>query len=119
MSFDTGFDDAFDAPAQDETTALLIRARGFIERGWCKGIHACDGCDIGVDPSSDHAAAWSMVGALLVAGIETPLLDTHPAVKRLYSVVGQALIPFNNSQKTVEPVLAAFDRAIAATGSGP
>ena len=44
-------------------------------------------------------------------GRVSPAVD---AVERLEAVIGgQSLPRFNNRQETVEPVLAAFDRAIA------
>lgn len=47
----------------DETTALLIRARGFIERGWCRGTEALTATGSMVQPTSDRAVAWCMYGA--------------------------------------------------------
>ena len=97
----------------DETTALLIRARGFLERGWCKGTMAQTALGEHVEPRSSAAVRWCSWGALLAAGMASP---DYQAVARLDGVTSGTggIVLFNDAQKTVEPVLAAFDRAIAA-----
>jgi hypothetical protein len=99
----------------DETTALLIRARGYLERGWCRDAVARDaeGNNL-VYARSDKAAAWCMFGALRAAGMTGDF--HHPAFVRLTEVLdaGMSISSFNDAQENVEPVLAAFDRAIAA-----
>jgi hypothetical protein len=106
------------APTQtevDPTTALLVRARGFIERGWCRWVFAQDttGCD--VVSTSEYAIAWCANGALFAAGLLRDGYNWNPAVLRLEAAIGgEEIHAFNNRQETVEPVLAAFDRAIAA-----
>jgi hypothetical protein len=100
----------------DETTAMLIRARGFLERGWCRGVHARDVAGDRVQPTSEKAVAWCMIGALMAAGWETHHTG-HPAYQRLAAATNDEGAEFNDRQKTVEPILAAFDRAIGA-GSG-
>jgi hypothetical protein len=98
----------------DETTALLIRARGFLVRGWCRGALAIDDDGKIVDPKSERAVAWCADGALVAAGLG-PDRRSHPAMRRLLATIDCRDIGiFNNRQETVEPVLAAFDRAIAA-----
>lgn len=118
MSFDTDFDASFDSPPQDETTALLIRARGFIERGWCRLAYAKDANGNAVDPKSGAAVAWCMHGALEAA--KTSDDAWFRAVDRLTAHTDgiEDFCDFNNAQETVEPVLAAFDRAIAAGSAG-
>lgn len=100
----------------NDTTALLVRARGFIERGWCRAWFARDIHGNESSPCSEHAVAWCMTGALIAAddGIEGA---NAAATKRLSAAIGgDGLIGvFNDTQETVEPVLAAFDRAIAAS----
>jgi hypothetical protein len=100
----------------DETTALLVRARGFLERGWCRNTFALDTAGNDVSPESSQAVMWCANGALRAAGL--PWDDTyraHPAILRLKAVIGGEIVGlFNNRQESVEPVLAAFDRAIAA-----
>jgi hypothetical protein len=54
----------------------------------------------------------SAAGALMAVGV--PRAVRHTSFLRLQSAFGDELIGlFNNAQETVEPVLAAFDRAIA------
>jgi hypothetical protein len=107
----------------DEATALLIRARGFLERGWCRWAQAKDAGGNYTEPTSERAVAWCAYGALLAAGLHergygNDGYGNDPAVKRLQAATGNWSIGgFNNRQETVEPVLAAFDRAIAACGS--
>lgn len=123
----------------DETTALLIRARGFLERGWCQGAAARNAEGESVSALSEDAVAWCAVGAMEVAGLPTirgtlydDINDTrrgkiksgspvvipdkqHPAFRRLRTAIGGSHIAvFSDAQETVEPVLAAFDRAIKA-----
>ena len=100
----------------DETTALLVRARGFIERGWCRGDLARDANGNGVWPTEQQAVAWCAGGALIAAGMPYNVVSilAHPATRRLRAAIaGGNIAGFNNRQETVEPVLAAFDRAIA------
>jgi hypothetical protein len=102
------------ASETDPTTALLIRARGFIERGWTQCALARDenGCPIG--PRHYTAVAWGAKGALIAAGVGRFTFPLHPAVRRLRRAIrGGNISLFSDHQKSVEPVLAAFDRAIA------
>jgi hypothetical protein len=100
----------------DETTALLIRARGFIERGWCRHADAKDRFGWSIEPTSDRAVEWCAYGALRAAGWSNGDRD-HPALHRLQAAINSRRIAaFNNRQETVEPILAAFDRAITAGG---
>lgn len=97
----------------DETTALLIRARSFLERGWCRGASARDEAEVGTGPTSERAVAWCAVGALIAAGSRNHD-QKLPAFRRLEAAIGgDSIVDFNNRQEMVEPVLAAFDRAIA------
>ena len=112
------------APAADATTALLIRARGFIERGWCRSAPARDANGNRCAATDEAATSWCAIGALVVAGLPhftttkngEPLLcfpSGNPAVRRLENAVCGNIPDFNDAQETVEPVLAAFDAAIA------
>jgi len=94
----------------DETTALLIRARGFIERGWCRCQQAVDANGSSTSPTSEDAVAWCASGALIAAGASSVF---DPAVQLLHAAIGKTIWIFNDDQETVEPILVAFDRAIA------
>ena len=86
----------------DETTALLVRARGLLERGWCRGVTAIDATGEHVYPASDRAAAWCAIGALEAVGG-----NYYLAIDRLRAAIGGGdICVFNNTQETVEPVLA-------------
>ena len=92
----------------DPTTALLIRARGFIERGWCADGGAKDAEGRHIDPISERAVAWCAAGAVVAAGVSaTNALWIHPAMQRLGQALGDDIVDFNYRQETVEPVLAA------------
>ena len=113
--------DSLNAPIKsvDETTALLIRARSFVARGWCRYRQAEDSNGDRCYPFDDRAVAWCAYGALLAAGLQRfnpPYAwHEHPAIVRFHAATGGELIDhFNNRHEIVEPVLAAFDRAIAA-----
>jgi hypothetical protein len=99
----------------DEATALLIRARALVARGWCRGARASSLLGFRVSPYSSRAVAWCMSGALEAAALTESDLDRRRAHCRLRAAIGGiSVADFNDTQETVEPVLAAFDRAIAA-----
>src|SRR3984957_20543681 len=100
----------------DETTALLFRARGFLERGWCHDALACNFLRLQVSPYSRWAVAWCANGALEVARLTASDLVWRRAITRLVAAIGgESIWQFNDRQDTIEPVLAGFDRAIAAS----
>jgi hypothetical protein len=99
----------------DATTEVLIRARSFIERGWCRRTAARNLLGYPVEATSKWAVSWCMGGALIAAA----QLGNHAmwgfANRRLCAVISDDYVSaFNDRQETVEPILAAFDRAIAA-----
>lgn len=113
----TEIDETTALPSEaSDATWLLIRARGFVERGWCRDALARDADGKEVDPKSERAVAWCMFGALRMAGMPClPFARSYPAFRFLEAAIGGERMPhFNDRQETVDPVLAAFDRAIAA-----
>jgi hypothetical protein len=99
----------------DEVTTLLIRARGFIERGWCRYFYAKGRFGIPVSPTCRWAVSWCAVGAIRAAASNATTREVHEACARLAGAMGLIdIIVFNDRQKSVEEVLAAFDRAITA-----
>jgi hypothetical protein len=99
----------------DEPTALLIRARGFIERGWCRKSYARSRLGIPVSTTCQWAVSWCAVGAIKAATSTATNREVQKAYARLRGAMGLIdIIDFNDRQRSVEPVLAAFDRAIAA-----
>lgn len=107
----------FDISELDADAALLVRAKGFLQKGWCRNAQGrrADGCY--VDPESDEAVSWCAYGALVRAGMKNDSLPKDaPALRHLMTAircedVGPGV--WNNSQKSVEPILKKFDEAIA------
>jgi hypothetical protein len=99
----------------NQTTDLLIRARGFIERGWCRGAMARNEVGNEVEPTSEQAVAWCAGGALIAAGSPNDGLSYRRAeFCRLEDAIDCSWVAvFNDRQESVGSVLAAFDRAIA------
>src|SRR5271170_6750272 len=86
----------------DETTEILIRARGFLERGWCQNTLARDADGNAIEPISERAVAWCAIGA--VDAIRIPCnMGVKPALRRLEAATGEPINDFNDRQKTVGP----------------
>jgi hypothetical protein len=102
----------FDNANLDDTTRLLLDARGYIERGLCRDALARDKEGAEVHPTDERAVKWCINGSFIAAGLRGRISDDHPAVSRLKRAIGGAnLVDFSNgNDKAV--VLAAFDRAI-------
>lgn len=124
------------------STEILTAARARVERGWCKGTMACTSEGAPVPPSSQHAACYCAVGALMSAAgwdgedepIERPApdafdsalcdlcaalpdWDARPWVSRLMTSLSRrrVLAQANDSDLTAwETVLAWYDTAIEA-----
>jgi hypothetical protein len=109
--------------------ALLLYARGLIERGWCQGATGRDAHGNRVDPWSPEARTWSAVGAFvagysqmrdmysemgeIVPDREAVFSAFHEANLALLAAIGDALQPWNDSpSRTQEDVYSAFTRAI-------
>lgn len=77
----------------DETTTLLIRARSFLERAWCRDAIArdTDGNWL-VDPRSAEAVACCAIGALEATGVECFDPSLIPAIRRLEVAMRTALM---------------------------
>ena len=103
----------FDNTNLDDTTRLLLDARGYIERGWCRGELARDKDGERVSPIDKRAVQRCLYGALYAAGLD-PAVRKGPATDRLRKAIGGGnLVDFNNAQTDSAPILAAFDCAIA------
>ena len=101
----------------DETAEILIRARGFLERGWCQNTLARDADGNAIKPISEQAVAWCAIGAIDATRVPGDP-GVKPALLRLEAAIGgEPISAFNDHQVTVWPVLAAFDRAIRSAGS--
>jgi hypothetical protein len=114
MPLDTTNWPTIETEVTDEATALLVRARALVARGWCRGADARNPLGFKVGPYSRWASRWCMSGALDAAALIASDLDRRFARRRRRAAIdGEYLPEFNDRQTTVEPVLAAFDRAIA------
>ncbi len=95
----------------------LIRARALLTRGWCRHAPARNFLGFQVSPYSRWATCWCASGALRAAATGVSDMHRRRGQGRLIAAIGgETLWEFNDRQRTVEPVLAAFDRAIAAAG---
>jgi hypothetical protein len=101
-----------------DATELLIKARALVERGWCRGKLAVDANGEEVDVASEQAVAWDAIGAIRLLEISMGHRPASEALRRLTIAVGPIwkwVGAFNDDQESVYPILAAFDRAIAAS----
>lgn len=109
----------FDGSQLDQDTQILIYAREFLTKGWCRKDQAKNKDGESVDPSSRHAVSWCAYGALVAAGMRNGAREGergYGALMRLLASIGDGYggpAPFNNRQETVDPVLEAFDKAIS------
>jgi hypothetical protein len=95
-------------------TEVLIQARALVVRGWCRGTLARNWFGRSVSPYPRRAVKWCASGALKAAAMTCSSQDHWLATCRLNGVIpDDDIVDFNDRQKTVEPVLAAFDQAIA------
>jgi hypothetical protein len=111
------------APSTTETvvidgpTTFLIRARALLASGWCRHAQARNFLGFQVSPYSRWATCWCASGAFRAAATGVSDADRRRAQARLIVAIGgETLWEFNDRQETVEPVLAAFDRAITTGG---
>jgi hypothetical protein len=101
-----------------EIAEILRRARAKIERSecWTQGNFAIDKDGCTVNPEDSAAVCWCGYGALINASGEplsnSPMADAAQAV--LENTVG-VWFPDWQDDRTHAEVLAAFDRAIAAS----
>ena len=108
--------------------AMLMEARGFLFRGWSKGVQARDERGHVVIVWSDEALFWSLVGALLASWHRhDDKLDedfvAHSAEARALSEATKvlartsgtlALDPWNDApERTRSDVIAAIDGALS------
>lgn len=98
---------------------ILVQARGYIEKGWCKGYEATTSSGIPVSPVHPGAAHWDIYGSLKAAlGVEYLTVDMRygepaaQAERLLREVVSDDFLASWQDARTKEEVLAAFDKAI-------
>lgn len=87
-------------------TEVLVAAKWLLENfGWNKGAYAKYGAD-------KKVVSFCAIGAIAVIETDDPSLFSK-AIDHLVSVVGGAIVPFNdNPKRTKKQVLKAFDKAI-------
>ena len=101
---------------------LLIAARGYVEKGWCRGAMARNARRVAVVPDSPSAVMWCASGAVRRAGLD--LGSSVEKVNGCHNLLMEGLSDREkawnwsisewndrNSRKK-EEVLALFDRAI-------
>ena len=107
-----------DRPAHDRETEdaeLIRRANELVERGWSRTALALDAAGRQVEPWSEQARSWSLLGALLEAWYEQGLRDGDAflvAYTALAFATGGRVEEWNAARwRTRRHVLAAFPRA--------
>lgn len=107
----------FDISELDADAALLVRAKGFLQKGWCRNAQGRRADGRYVDPESSEAVSWCAYGALVRAGMKNGAYPKDAAALRhLMTAIGYEDVGpgvWNNSQKSVEPILKKFDEAIS------
>lgn len=93
---------------------ILIKARGYIESGWCRDHYAVNPEGSPCRANSGEAVAWCALGALRAADQRGDDLSPEGyAAKALLNEVVGDIIWWNDSRAHAkEEVLAAFDKAI-------
>ena len=94
-------------------TAILIKTRELLEKGWIRGCLARDKDGEAVQIKSDKAVSFCLIGGLHKA---RQILGCDPDIiakvhHRLRSVIPRGVVEFNNSS-TKKQVLDALDEAI-------
>jgi hypothetical protein len=95
-------------PDDDVAREILVQTRERLETGWCQGADARDGAGAAVDPWSDRARSWSLLGALVA--VTDPLAPLGNARLGALRRALAALAEF-----VVEPSLAEWNDAEART----
>lgn len=97
------------------TTLKAAKALIVDPKNWIKGEYARDCYGFPVDPRSDHAVKFCMVGACSrVTGVDRAITGTAPSVLGILYQVMDCGIPFFNDRpfRQHHEVMAAFDAAI-------
>jgi hypothetical protein len=113
----------FDGATLPPIAKTLVDARGFLERGWCRGTEARTVHGNKVSPCHPDAVSWCLYGA--IAAVNTPFIGSSMnIVERVLQSLNDPhtirlpadfpkITVFNDRQVSVEPVLAVVDQAIA------
>lgn len=103
-----------DSAMKRKWAGALREARGVLERGWTQGSFARDANAYSVSSKNPDATCWCAAGAIQkVVGCPEAYFIWDAISDVLHDETGQTISEFNDSQKTVEPVLEVFDRFIA------
>lgn len=92
-----------------KTSTVLKRAKNLlITKGWTRRYEARDAHSHAVPYDSPRAARFCIIGACCAVSAT----ESFPARQILCEVAGNGLATFNDSQKSVKPILEVFDEAI-------
>lgn len=99
----------------------LERARALVAKGWVQDKEAADAKGLDVDALSELACSWCALGALAAAANGHGFETYKAAREALARAAGEQptndmIARWNDSAGSVDVVLAAFDKAIAAEG---
>ena len=103
------------ARERDPAVELLTRAKELVERGWSRQASALDAAGRQVEPWSEHARSWSLLGGLLSAWYEHGLRDPDAflvAYTALAFATGGRVEEWNAARwRTRRHVIGVFPRA--------
>jgi hypothetical protein len=108
----------------DVAREILLQTRERLEAGWCQGADARDGSGAAVDPWSEKARSWSLLGALVaVTDPLAPLGNARlGALRRALAAVAEfvvepSLADWNDAEaRTQANVIGMLDEAIGYLG---
>lgn len=106
--------------AKNLTTADVLRkARGYVEKGWCRNSNALDAAGVEVSPECRAAVRWCMWGAMRRAADwqRTGDAPLDAAMRTLAAATGgdprRSVSAWNDApRRTQAQVLRVFDKAI-------
>jgi hypothetical protein len=105
--------------SEEIAVSLLLDAQELLQRGWCQNVAAVSQNGRAVEPTSIHARAWSVLGALTAAYRSYPAHNGEARVafgiarRRLTGAGGNLLAWNDDPDRTREQVLATFQAAVA------
>lgn len=96
-----------------ELTALLRKARGYVERGWTREVGARNTLGMETSSTNRYAIRWCTIGAMERANAGPGEMVSHGRALLLSLIPDISLAGWNDAPgRTQQDVLNLFDRAI-------